>query len=270
MGKKGSNNDAAQARQDEQTRQATIRSGTDQINTLFDGGKARGALIAPTGKAMDFSTGNYYDASGNKLTNKINKFDNEQVYGAPTDLLGADGKPLASGSDVLGQFTPAFYEKQKQNYLDYANPQVDKQFNDASKQLTFALARGHNLDSSAAATQTGDLTTQYGLQKQKVADDALSYETKAKSSVEDARANLISNLNATGDAQGAVNSATARASALSQPAAYSPLTNLFSDFTAGLGTQSALEKANYYSGGAAGARYSTGLFAPSAGAVRVS
>jgi hypothetical protein len=255
MGKKGGGNEAAQARQDEQTRQANIRSGTDNVNSIFDGGTSR-QLVKPTGGAMDFSTGDYYDASGNKLTNKVTKFDNEKVYGP--------------SSTVAGQFTPDFYEKQKQGYLDYANPQVDKQFNDASKQLTFALARGNNLDSSAAATQSGDLQTQYGLQKQKVADDALSYENKAKSSVEDARSNLISNLNATGDAQGAVNSATARASALSQPAAYSPLTNLFSDFTAGLGTQAALEKANYYSGGATGARYQTGLFAPSVSAVKVS
>ena len=36
----------------------------------------------------------------------------------------------------------------------------------------------------------------------------------------------------------------------------------FADFTAGLGTQAALERANYYSGGQTPVRYSTGLFAP--------
>lgn len=168
-----------------------------------------------------------------------------------------------------GQFNDDYYNKQRDSYINYANPQLEKQYGDAQKELTFALTRGGNLDSSARADKEAELQQQYDLNKQKVADDALAYGTKAKTSVEDARGNLISMLNATGDAEGAANSAISRASALSQPAAYSPLTQLFADFTSGLGTQAALEKANYYSGGQTGAKYSTGLFAPSSNAVVV-
>jgi hypothetical protein len=168
-----------------------------------------------------------------------------------------------------GQFNDDYYNKQRDSYINYANPQLEKQYGDAQKELTFALARGGNLDSSARADKEGELQQQYDLNKQKVADDALAYGTKARTSVEDARGNLVSMLNATGDAEGAANSALSRASALSEPAAYSPLTQLFSDFTSGLGTQAALEKANYFSGGQTGARYSTGLFTPSNNAVVV-
>jgi hypothetical protein len=168
-----------------------------------------------------------------------------------------------------GQFNDDYYNKQRDSYINYANPQLEKQYGDAQKELTFALARGGNLDSSARADKEAELQQAYDLNKQKVADDALAYGTKARTSVEDARGNLISMLNATGDAEGAANSAISRASALSEPAAYSPLTQLFADFTSGLGTQAALEKANYYSGGQTGARYSTGLFAPSNKAVVV-
>ena len=168
-----------------------------------------------------------------------------------------------------GQFNDDYFTGARQNYIDYANPQVEKQYGDASKELTFALARGGNLDSSVRGQKSGDLQQLYDLNKQQVADQALSYEGEARNSVEGARSNLITTLNATGDAEGAASGAIARASALSKPAAYSPLSQLFADFTSTLGTQAALERANYYSGGQTGSRYTTGLFTPKT-AVKVS
>lgn len=168
-----------------------------------------------------------------------------------------------------GQFTPDYFNQQQQNYINYATPQLEDQRDKASKELTFALARAGLTDSSVRADKEGELQKQYDLNKQQIADEALSYKGKAQSSVEDARANLISTLNATGDAEGAANSAISRSATLSQPAAYSPLADLFANFTAGLGTQAALEKANAY-GDAPKPRYSTGLFGPSAGSVKVS
>ncbi|MDM9629771.1 hypothetical protein QTL95_28205 [Rhizobium sp. S152] len=171
-----------------------------------------------------------------------------------------------------GQFTPDYFDKQQQNFLDYASPQLEDQFGNASKELTFALTRAGLLDSSARAEKEADLQKTYDLNKQQIADQALSYKTQAQNNVEDARSNLISTLNATGDAEGAASSALTRASALSQPAAYSPLADLFTQFTAGLGTQAALEKANAYAGSGVGnsqiGRYGTGLFGTK-GAVQI-
>jgi hypothetical protein len=115
------------------------------------------------------------------------------------------------------------------------------------------------------------LQKRYELQNQKVRDDGLAYSTQARTQGEGARGDLIGMLNATGDAQGAANSAVSRAAALSQPAAYSPVSNLFADFTGALGTQAAAERARYYGGaGTPGAaRYQTGIFAPRSSAVSV-
>jgi len=244
-GKNSGSNEAKQARQDEQNRQATIRNGTSNINAIFDGGTYR-PQITPTGGPMDFSTGEYYDANGNRLTGKVNTFDNEQVFGAPQQ-----------GS---GQFNDAFFDGIKQNYLDYADPQLDSQYQDANKQLTFSLDRSGLLNSSVLGQKQSDLQKLYDTNKQKVADDALSYETTAKNNVEDARSNLIQMLNTTGDAQGTANSAIARASALAAPPTYSPLGQLFTDFTGALGTQAAQEKAAAASGGSYSIPYNTGLF----------
>jgi hypothetical protein len=183
----------------------------------------------------------------------------EQVRGGTTRI-----------NEIFGsQFNDDFYTGRKKAFLDYANPQLEDQYGDAQKELTFALARGGNLDSSVRAQKSGDLQTKYSLNKQLVSDQAIASETDARTAVEDSRANLIATLNATGDATGTANQALTRSAVLSKPAAFSPLTNLFADFTGTLGTQAALERANAYSGGQTGARYSTGLFAPNSGSVKV-
>ena len=159
------------------------------------------------------------------------------------------------------QFTDDYYKQRRNAYIDYATPQLEDQYADAQKQLTYALARGGLLDSSIRGSKLGELQQQYALQNQDIADKALASETDARNAVEDARSNLITTLNATGDAEQAASTAISRASALSQPAAYSPLASLFSNFTDALGTQAALSKANSYAGSGTGAtNYSTGLF----------
>jgi hypothetical protein len=166
------------------------------------------------------------------------------------------------------QFTPEYFDRQRDNYVAYATPQLEDQRADANKEMVFALDRGGQLSGSSRASLAGELQKKYELQRQKVADDALNYRTQAMNNVEGARTDLINTLNATGDAEGAATSAIARASALSQPANYSPITNLFADFTGALGTQAAAERAHTY--GAPKPTYNTGLFGTPRGAVQVS
>lgn len=148
-----------------------------------------------------------------------------------------------------GNFTPEFFDGRQQAYIDYAKPQLDDQKADAEKQLTFSLARAGTLDSSMRGQKASELQKAYDLQLQGVRDQGLSYKTTAMNAAEDARGNLITTLNATGDAEGAANSALTRAQALSQPAAFSPLGGLFANFTSGLGQQYAAERAWQASGG---------------------
>jgi hypothetical protein len=170
-------------------------------------------------------------------------------------------------SDMFSaQFTPAYFDQQRDNYLSFATPQLQDQHKDALKQLTFSLDRRGALDSSSRASLEAELEKKRALAAQDIASRALDYRTNAMNNVEGARSNLIATLNATGDAEGAVSSATARAAALSQPTAYNPLSQLFVDFTAGLGQQAAAEKAFAYGAGPK-PTYSTGLFGPRSGSV---
>lgn len=156
------------------------------------------------------------------------------------------------------QFTDDFYKGLQQKSLDYYLPQVDQQYKDAQKQLTFSLARGGNMDSSTRAEQQGKLQQLYDTNKQSIADQSASYANTAKNNVESARADLISALNSTGDASGAASSAINRATVLSQPAPFSPITDMFATFAGNLGTQAQIER----NAALAGTRptHNTGLF----------
>lgn len=167
------------------------------------------------------------------------------------------------------QFNDGFFDKRRQAYLGYATPQLDEQYGDSQKQLTYALTRSGLLDSSARGEEAARLQKRYDLGKQSIADQAVGEATTARNAVEDARANLIAMLNATGDAQGAAQAALARSTALSQPGTYSPLAQLFQDSTGMLAQQAAAERAAYYSGGAYAPRFNTGLFTPRSSSVTV-
>lgn len=151
---------------------------------------------------------------------------------------------LYTGREQTRGFDDQFFQDRRQAYLDYATPQLEQQYGDAQRDLTFALARGGLLDSSARGSRAADLQQLYDLNTQQVSDQALNYETEARNAIEDARSSLIQQLNVTGDVQGAVNAARARSQALSQPPAFSPLSNLFSSFTEGLGNRMAHERAD--------------------------
>lgn len=157
----------------------------------------------------------------------------------------------AINSTFDGQFTPAYFDSQAKAYTDYAEPQLTDQFDDAQRQLTYALDRAGNLNSSTANFQGSQLQKLYDTNDQAIKDQAVAQEGQDKSAVDTARENLINSLDSSGDATGAANSATSQAAALSTPPAYSPLTNLFSDFTSQLGTAAAQAKAYAYSSGVA-------------------
>lgn len=180
-------------------------------------------------------------------------------------------KRVADGTTKINQlfdkqFNPAFFKKQSTNYTNYALPQLADQHKDASKQLTFALDRRGALDSSSRSSLGTELEKKRALAEADIKAKAGDYRTGAMANVEAARGDLLNTLRSTGDVQGAVNSANARATILSQVPGYSPLTAMFADFTNALGQQAAAEKAFAYGGGPK-PTYSTGLFGAPRGAV---
>lgn len=166
-------------------------------------------------------------------------------------------------------FNDDYYSGIADSYMDFAQPQIDQQRDDANRQLIFDLARTGKLDSSTRATQGARLQETYDTGLQGLADDALAQRNNARNSVEDARAALIAQVNATGDATGATQAATNRVAALSNPAGnFSPLADMFAGFTGQLGQRYAQERAYAASGGMSRG-YTPATFGPRSGSVSV-
>ena len=288
-GKNAASRAAEEARQDEKKRQREIRQGTAAINDTFSQFGPQYSVTGQIGADAAFDpNATYYTANGQVWTPPAAKAGSDpnaqlaSMFGgtlpegislpggtAAVDPAEAFRKAAAEGLYTGREQTGDFFQNIENAFVDYARPQVDNQFNDAREQLTYALARNGTLDSSVRGENTADLQRDYDLQLQNVRDQARGYATEARNNVERARADLITNLQVTGDATGAANAALNRASALATPPSYSPLGQLFTDFTAGLAQQAAFERAEAYSGGAIRPRYNTGLFGPSTSATKV-
>lgn len=157
------------------------------------------------------------------------------------------------------QFDDDFFGNASKAYVDFATPQLNDQYKDAGEELAYDMARRGLDDSSVNAEKNADLSKLFELNRQDIVDKGREYGTKLKGDVQDAKSDLITTLTATGDKAGAASAALARADALSDPPAYSPLTQLFADFTSTLGTQAGLERA-YASGSSVKPRYNLGLY----------
>lgn len=166
-------------------------------------------------------------------------------------------------------FDQDFYGDRAQSYEKFAMPQLNDQRQDASNELLFALARGGTLDSTIRTGQEAELQKLYGTERQNVVDKGLDYKQQAQSGVEDARDSLLRTLQTSANSKQAQQQAAARAAALTETPAYSPVGQVFQDFTSGLGKQFAAERA-YSLGSGVKPSFSTGLFSVPSSSVRVS
>ncbi len=130
--------------------------------------------------------------------------------------------------DTFAQtFTDDYFGGLTKNYEDYYSPQLQQQYDDARKELTFQTARAGNTESTAA----NDIFAKLEKQKQdaytKITNDALAAAGKAKSDVAAQKSNLYSLNNAAADPTQASSQAAQAALQLNQPVSYSPLGQVF-------------------------------------------
>ena len=155
--------------------------------------------------------------------------------------------------ETFAQFDQPFYDARRQSYIDYASPQLEDQFKDASRDLLLALTRSGLQNSSARARRFGDLQKQYDTNARAIANKALDFENRARSSVESAKSDLYSQNQNLADPAMIAQNAMNRATTLTQMPNYNPLLALFEGVTAGIATQADLERRGR-------ARKDTGLF----------
>lgn len=134
-------------------------------------------------------------------------------------------------SDMFGQFDDGFYSTQQQNYVDYAKPQLQTQYQDAMQSLTRSLARSGNLSSSLRGQSMADLQRQFDQGLSTIQSQGATYAGQSKSAIEQARSGLLSqnaNLADPGTIRGLTES---QVKSLGQAQTYTPLSSLISALT---------------------------------------
>lgn len=132
---------------------------------------------------------------------------------------------------AFGVFTPEFYAQRKQDYLDFARPQLARQYGQSQNQLGFSLANRGLQRSSQARGATRDLNITMGDKQRQIVDQAQQQANSLQSGVEQQRNNLYGTLAATLDPSMAQTAALGAAQAYTAPSAFVPIGNLFADWS---------------------------------------
>jgi hypothetical protein len=93
-------------------------------------------------------------------------------------------------ASAFGQFDDNFYNQRGQSYLDFANPQLERQYQDQQRSLVAALTRSGNLNSSTRAELMSKLQREYDENKLNLANTARTYSDQARAATDAARARL--------------------------------------------------------------------------------
>lgn len=134
-------------------------------------------------------------------------------------------------------FTPDFYNKRFSDFMSFYQPQLDDRIKRARSDLTFALNDAGLLNSTAAGDKVADLNKEYDVQRASIISRGQSDVDSFKGRVANEKSALVSQLNATGDADRVANEATARTQQMFREIPeYSPLGDIFAGLARGIGS----------------------------------
>lgn len=161
------------------------------------------------------------------------------IFGQQNDMEAARQARIREGTAAIdsqfSKFNDAFYQKRQDAYMDWANPQLDTQLQDNTRQLAYALARAGTTNSSSAARKQGDLQRMYDEGKAKLANTGLGYRSQAEADVASQKSQLYAQLNATSGAENAASQASAAAGLGAESLRnYQPIYDTLGDFFYGL------------------------------------
>jgi hypothetical protein len=147
-------------------------------------------------------------------------------------------------NNAFSGYDDAFYSERATDYMNYAKPEIQDQYVDAMKDLTRALARSGNLNSSLAAQRRADLLEKRNKAEVDAARRGQGYANDTRAALANVKSNLIQQNNALADPTLIAAMAANQSQAASALPDYSPIGQLFAGATQGLATQQQLEARN--------------------------
>jgi len=138
----------------------------------------------------------------------------------------------AAVDSAFSQYDNNYYDNFKSTYTGNFNPEIDKQYSDATGKMTAALAGRGMLDSSLGAAKFGEALTTKNAARARVANDAEVAAGDMKGKVAARKTDLYSLNQAAADPEGIAAQATGAATALAAPPQYSELGQVFANVLA--------------------------------------
>lgn len=228
----GGDSGAGEARRQEDERQKRIRDSINKVNEIF-GGPITEDIIAPP-KAAPTPAGGQQPFPGlfhGGGTPAPAPAPQQQTRIWHPDFGGSNlGSHVARTAP--GEFTPEYFGGLEKSYSDYYKPQLDQQFKDAREQTALTASRRGAADSSSAGESMGRLVEQMLLEQGGLAGRAKDFINQQKGTLEDQRTQLVSLANTGVGSEQIANIAAQKAAALSKPAEFSPLGDVFQKATA--------------------------------------
>lgn len=212
---------------------------------------------------------NIFGGGGGGAARQSEKIAQQQADQAQADAAAKAEKLRTGMANIDNAFAPfddTYFAGLAKNYTDYAMPQLQDQYDQAKKDITFALARKGNLNSTTAGDQYALLDRENALNTTNIYSTAQDYANQARSDVASNKSAVQSQLGSTYDADAANSDALERARVLTAPKGFSPLGQMFTNISA-LAAQSKLASdANPYNATYGAKSYNTGSNSYSVGA----
>ena len=250
--------EAAKAEREKYNRDERLRAGRERIRAMFDvgggtyttaGGYEHRAASGPrmlTKRRWNPNLGGGRRNSEGFEFAPTGGFETYQVANPNYQAGGWD--KVAGGEQTEQGLADDFYDSFKNSILDFYQPEVSRQYEDAQSQNLFDLARRGLLRSSRAADAAGDLTREKAEADARVIANAENQTAGLKGDMSRAEQNAISLLQQTEDPTSAYNAAQSEVNAIQNRAPdFSTMGNLFSAaLQAGANYKQAQDARKYY------------------------
>ena len=138
---------------------------------------------------------------------------------------------IVGGRDAINSafssYNDDFYADRAQGYVDFAQPDLDKQFENAGKQLAASLARRGVSNSSEAISRKNDNLDLYNKAKTSIIDKGREHSSATRNALEGVKGELLTQNQALADPTLMANTAANRILAATTLPAYSPIGQIF-------------------------------------------
>ena len=168
-------------------------------------------------------------SKANELSSKQFKWQKEQAAKAEADAAARREAMTAGLGQINSQFDgfdDRYYQGLQDNYLAYANPQIQQSQERAQTGLRSALANKGKLKSSTDANQQGELATTFGGIFRDAQSKSLDYANQQRGQVLAAKQNSIAQMYGSESPDVGLQAASGAVGALQTGPAFEPISSL--------------------------------------------